>query len=102
MVAGRGSGCSHIADHLALHHLLSHRDADGGAVRIERFLPISVIQFHVISIAAAPGVGAVGSDDDAVRSGQNGRPARRGDVRPAMVGGFSGCLLYTSDAADEL
>ena len=54
MVAGRGSGCSHIADHLALHNLLSHRDADGGAVRIERFLPISVIQFHVISIAAAP------------------------------------------------
>ena len=41
MVTGRGSGCSHIADHLALHHLLPHRDADGGAVRIERFLPIS-------------------------------------------------------------
>ena len=57
---------------------------------IERFLPVSVIQLHVIPIAAAPGVGAVGNGDDAVRGGQNGRPARRSDVRPAMVGGFSG------------
>ena len=59
-------------------------------MRTERFLPVSVIQLHVIPIASAPGVGAVGSGDNAVRSGQNGRPARRGDVRPAMVGGFSG------------
>lgn len=67
MVAGGISGGTHIADHFALLHFLSHGHADGRTMGVQGVKGIVVIEFDVVSIAAAPRVNGVGNGDGTIR-----------------------------------
>ena len=79
----------HISNNLSRLYLLPHGDADAGAMRIQGFHSISVIQFHMVSVTTAPTVGGIGDCYGTGCSSQDGSPFRSGDVGTAMVTAFS-------------
>lgn len=56
MVAGGTPGVPHIADHLPGFDLLTGGNADGGTVSVQGFQAITVVEFDVVAVAAAPAV----------------------------------------------
>ena len=67
VVTGGISGGADVADHLALLHFLSHGHADGRTMGVQGVKGIVVIEFDVVSIAAAPRVNGVGNGDGTIR-----------------------------------
>ena len=53
---GGPPGLAHIADHLPGFDLLAGGNADGGTVCIQGFQAVTVVEFDVVAVAAAPAV----------------------------------------------
>ena len=94
VVAGGIPSGADITDYLALLHFLPYSHTDRGTMGIQGIEGIVVVYFDVVPIPAAPRVNGVGNGDGTIRCRKNGRTARSADI--------GSCLLYTSDAADEL
>lgn len=60
MIACAVACTAHMTNYLALPDGLSGGNADGGAMGIEGFKAVSVVDFDIVSVPAAPRVGAVG------------------------------------------
>ena len=76
MRPGRAAGVADVGDDLPGFDLLAHRDADAGAVRVQRRQPAAVVELDVVTVAAAPAVQRVGDGHGAV-----GRRQERGALR---------------------
>ena len=53
------AGVADVGDDLPGFDLLAHRDADAGAVRVQRRQPAAVVELDVVTVAAAPAVRAL-------------------------------------------
>ena len=80
MIARAVAGAADVADHLALPDSLARRNADGGAMGVERFKPVSVVDFDKVAVTSAPRIRRVGDGDCAVRCREDGRPSMGRDV----------------------
>ena len=90
MIAGGPPGLAHITDHLPGFHLLTGHDADGGAMRIQSFQAIAVVNANIVAISTAPTVEGIGNGHRTPGCRQNWASLRRGDVGAAVVAGPAG------------
>lgn len=89
MIARRVTGAPHVANHLALLHLLAGGHANAGAVGIKRVVGAVVGDLDIVAVAAAPRISGVGHSHGAACRCQDRCTIGRGDIGAAMVGNFT-------------
>ena len=90
MISRTVSRTAHITDHRTLLHLLARCDGDSGAVGIQGLHPAAVVDFHMVSTAAAPWVSSVGNGHSTVCRREDGRALWGRDVCAVVVAPFPG------------
>ena len=90
VIPGGVPSAAHQGDDIPLLHFLPSFYQHLRTVSVQGFVGFIMPDFHIVAVAPAPGIGAVGGNHNPVRRGQDGCALRSRDIHPIMKGNLTG------------